>query len=165
MSHFMDAASPRKHWKIYNLTTANAIKMKLTMIVYPHETFHLAKDWGITHRASEGMIKKPLKKSQKTDFFLELSVLLTYLTAQPKRNFQYYIIFSTIALPCWSKFQKNLTAIGEFMAKKPPRSSQQWQFLLLRKHLKIHDLANTNATLIKLTTIMCLHKTFQLAKN
>ena len=81
MSHFMDAASPRKHWKIYNLTTANAIKMKLTMIVYPHETFHLAKDWGITHRASEGTIRKPLKKSQKTDFFLELSVLLTYLTA------------------------------------------------------------------------------------
>ena len=44
MSHFMDAASPRKHWKFYNLTTANAIEMKLTMIVYLYDTFHLAKN-------------------------------------------------------------------------------------------------------------------------
>ena len=78
MSHFMDAASPRKHWKIYNLTTANAIKMKLTMIVYPHKTFHLAKDWGITHRASEGMIKKPLKKKPKNRSFLGI-ISTTYL--------------------------------------------------------------------------------------
>ena len=47
----MDTASPRKHWKIYNLTTTNAIKIKLTTIVYLHEAFHLAKDWGVTHRA------------------------------------------------------------------------------------------------------------------
>ena len=34
----------QKHLKVYNLTTTNAIKMKLTMIMYLHETFHLTKD-------------------------------------------------------------------------------------------------------------------------
>ena len=49
----MDTALQQKHWEIYNLTTANAIKMKLNTIVYLHETFHLAKekDWGVTQRA------------------------------------------------------------------------------------------------------------------
>ena len=50
-SHFMDAVSSRKHGKLYHLTTANAIKMKLTTIAYLHENFHLAKDWGVTHTA------------------------------------------------------------------------------------------------------------------
>ena len=49
--HFMDAASPRKHLKIYNLTTANATLMKLTTIMYLHKMFNLAEDWGVTHRA------------------------------------------------------------------------------------------------------------------
>ena len=48
--HFMDAASPQKHLKIYNLTTANATLIKLTTIMYLHKTFNLAKDWGVTHR-------------------------------------------------------------------------------------------------------------------
>ena len=30
-SHFMDAASPRKHLKLYNLTTTNATLMNLTV--------------------------------------------------------------------------------------------------------------------------------------
>ena len=42
--HFMDAASPRKHLKIYNLTTANATLMKLTTIMYLHKMFNLAED-------------------------------------------------------------------------------------------------------------------------
>ena len=45
----MDAALPQKHWKIDNFTTTNATLMKL-MIMYLYETFHLAKNWGITHR-------------------------------------------------------------------------------------------------------------------
>ena len=49
--HFMDAASPRKHLKIYNLTTTNATLMKLTLIMYLHKKFNLAKDWGVNHRA------------------------------------------------------------------------------------------------------------------
>ena len=49
--HFMDAASPQQHFKIYNLTTTNAILMKLTTIMYLRKKFNLAKDWGVTHRA------------------------------------------------------------------------------------------------------------------
>ena len=49
--HFMDAASPRKHLKIYNLTATNATLMKLTTIMYLHKAFNLAKDWGVTHMA------------------------------------------------------------------------------------------------------------------
>ena len=48
--HFMDAALPRKHLKIYNLTATNATLMKLTTIMYLHKTSNLAKDWGVTHR-------------------------------------------------------------------------------------------------------------------
>ena len=49
-SHFMDAASPRKHLKIYNLTIANATLMKLTTIMYLYKMFNLAEDLGVTHR-------------------------------------------------------------------------------------------------------------------
>ena len=49
--HFMDAASPRKHLKIYNLTATNATLMKLTTIMYLHKIFNLTKDWGVTHGA------------------------------------------------------------------------------------------------------------------
>ena len=42
MGHFMDAAPPRNNLKFYNLGTTNAIKMKLTTIMYLHETFNLA---------------------------------------------------------------------------------------------------------------------------
>ena len=34
-----------------------------------------------------------------------------------------------------------------------------------QKHLKIHNLTITNATLMKLTTFMYLHKTFNLAED
>ena len=49
--HFMDAALPRKHLKLYNLTTTNATLMNLTAIMYLHKVFNLAKDWGVTRRA------------------------------------------------------------------------------------------------------------------
>ena len=49
--HFMNAASPQKHLKIYNLTTANATLKKLTTIMYFHKMFNLAEDWSVTHRA------------------------------------------------------------------------------------------------------------------
>ena len=70
-----------------------------------------------------------------------------------------------LALYHWSKFQKNPTVFGGVMAKKPTRSSLKFNFLLPRKYLKIDNLATTNATPIKLTTIMYLHQTFHLAKN
>ena len=37
--HFMDAKSVRKTLKTYNLTTTNAILMKLTKIMYLHKVF------------------------------------------------------------------------------------------------------------------------------
>ena len=46
----MDATLPRKHLKLYNLTTTNATLMNLTAIMYLHKVFNLAKDWGVTHR-------------------------------------------------------------------------------------------------------------------
>ena len=49
--HFMDASSPRKHLRIYNLTTKNATLMKLSTIMYLHKMFNLAEDRGVTHRA------------------------------------------------------------------------------------------------------------------
>ena len=54
--------------KIYNLTTTNATLMKLTTIMYLHKMFNLAEDWGITHRAKEGVNHKPLKIIQKINF-------------------------------------------------------------------------------------------------
>ena len=41
LGHFMAAALPRNHLNIYNLETTNTIKMKLTTIMYLHETLHL----------------------------------------------------------------------------------------------------------------------------
>ena len=42
MGHFMDAAPPRNNLKFYNLGTTNAIKMKVTTLMYLHQTFDLA---------------------------------------------------------------------------------------------------------------------------
>ena len=38
--HLMDAALPRKHLKISNLGTTNAMLMKLTTSMCQHENFH-----------------------------------------------------------------------------------------------------------------------------
>ena len=65
----MYAPSPQKLLKTYNLKTTNAIKMKLGSIVYLHETFHLTKDLGNTHREWQGVAKKPLKKAKKLFFW------------------------------------------------------------------------------------------------
>ena len=64
----MDAASPQKHLKIYNLTTTNGTLMKITMIIFLHKRFNVAEDWGVTHRVYEGVNQKPLKMSQKMNF-------------------------------------------------------------------------------------------------
>ena len=42
--------------------------MKLTTIMYLHETFHLTKDLAVAHRAWKGVVEKPLKKSPKIVF-------------------------------------------------------------------------------------------------
>ena len=71
----------------------------------------------------------------------------------------------SIGLHYCFKSEKNLTAFAGVMAKKPPKSTQKWYFLLVRKYLKIHNFATTNSILIKVTTIMDLHETFHLAQN
>ena len=38
-----------KQLNIHNLVTTNVIQMKLTTIMYLHESFHLPKNWGVTH--------------------------------------------------------------------------------------------------------------------
>ena len=78
MAQFMDALLPRNFFKIYNLRTTNAIKMKLDTTVYLHETFYLTKDLGVADRLWEGVAKKLSKKSQKIGFlapFFEFSYL------------------------------------------------------------------------------------------
>ena len=69
----METALPQKHLKIYNLTTTNATVIKLTMIMYLHKKFNLAENWDATHRAQEGVNQRPLKMSQKVDFFGSIS--------------------------------------------------------------------------------------------
>ena len=55
--------------KLNNLTTRNAIPMKLTRIVYLRETFHFPKNWGVTHTAKEGVVQKLLKPTTKWSFW------------------------------------------------------------------------------------------------
>ena len=69
-SHFMDAASPWKHLKLFNLTTTNATLMNLAAMMYLHKVFNLAKDCGVTHRAWKKVNQKPLKMSHKIVFWL-----------------------------------------------------------------------------------------------
>ena len=40
-----------KHLKMYNFATTNAAPMKLTTIMYLHETFHLVRNWDVIYRA------------------------------------------------------------------------------------------------------------------
>ena len=51
------------------------------------------------------------------------------------------------------------------MAKKPPRSSLKWYFLLLRNHLKFENLGTTNETQMHLRPDMYLLITFHMPKN
>ena len=43
--------------------------MKLTSDIYRNKVFHLAKSWDVPHKVYKGINKKPLKMSQKINFF------------------------------------------------------------------------------------------------
>ena len=62
-AHFMAPALPRKHLKLYNFGTTNAILMKRARIMYYHGNFHLKKiEAGIIGRKrawSKNLWKKP----------------------------------------------------------------------------------------------------------
>ena len=108
-----------KPLKIYNLTTANATLMKRTTIMYLYETFHLTKDWSVTHRVYEGVNKKPLKMGQKFCFLAQF--LGTFNT---KLKTIIYVMHY-LTLRYWSKFQTNLVPYGGGYGQKIPRSSQK----------------------------------------
>ena len=112
----MDAASPRKYLKIYNLTNANATLMKLTTITYLHMTFYLA-DWGVT--------QNPFKMSHKISFLAQFQVLFKNKIKTVPSLMHYD------ALHHWSKFQTNLTILQWATSKKPTRSSLKLYFLLV----------------------------------
>ena len=114
--NFMDAASPRKYLKIYNLTNANATLMKLTTITYLHMTFYLA-DWGVT--------QNPFKMSHKISFLAQFQVLFKNKIKTVPSLMHYD------ALHHWSKFQTNLTILQWATSKKPTRSSLKLYFLLV----------------------------------
>ena len=107
-----------KPLKIYNLITANATLMKRTTIMYLYETFHLTKDWSVTHRVYEGVNKKPLKISQKFSFLAQF--LGTFNT---KLKTVLYVMHY-LTLRYWSKFQTNLVPCGGVMAKKYPEADK-----------------------------------------
>ena len=70
----------------------------------------------------------------------------------------------------WLKFQQTGAIFAGERAQKPPKRGHFMDTASPRKHLKIYNLRATNATLMKLTlmkltTIMYLYKTFNLAKN
>ena len=65
----MDAALPRKHLKIYKLTTTNAITMKLITIVYLHKTFHLKIKLERHPKGVRGRARKTSEKKPKIQIF------------------------------------------------------------------------------------------------
>ena len=109
--------------------------------------------WGVGGRG-----RKTSENELKIEFFWLISWIFKAISKTLIHGMCY------LTLHHWEKFQRNLTAFGGATARKPPRSSLQMSFLL-RKHLKIHNMATTNATQMKLTTIMYLHEIFHVAKN
>ena len=65
---------PRNHLNIYSLGTTNAIKMKLSTIIYHHGTFHLVEKLG---RNSEGVRQRKRKAFQNEPKNQFLDAILT----------------------------------------------------------------------------------------
>ena len=117
------------------------------------------KNWGITKRAQEGVIKKLPKISQKFSFLAEfLGIFYVFLETG------IYVMWQ-LAMHHWWKFWTNRTSFGWVILEKPPRSSQKLHFLLLGKHLKVYNLTTRNGIMMKLTRIMHLNGAFHFAKN
>ena len=66
----------------------------------------------------------------------------------------------------WWKFHPNPTISGgELTPKKLQKRAISWMLNLYKKIWKFYNLTNANAILMKLTTMMYLHKTLNLAKD
>ena len=118
--HFMDAESVRKALKVFNLTTTNAILMKLTTKMYLNKVFHFPKPWGVNNRAQKGINEKPVKMSQKRVF----GPILDHFCNTTIKIVAYLMPYST--LHHWLIFQTILATSGGIMAKTPPKSSLKW---------------------------------------
>ena len=69
MGNFLDDPLPRRHFQFYNFITTNAIKMKLTSIIYLHNTFHLAESCGCNSEGVGGRNRKTSKNKPENQFF------------------------------------------------------------------------------------------------
>ena len=118
--HFMDAQSIQKTLNIFNCTTTYAILMKVTTNMYLIKVFHFTKSWGVTHKVQR---VKTLSKWAKKSIFGLISAV-AYLMHH-------------LACHHWWQFQRKLTIFWGVLAEKTLKSSLKWQFLLVRKYLKI----------------------------
>ena len=142
-----------KTFKLYNLRTIEAMKMKLGTIVYLHKTFHLTKDLGTSFRAWLGVAQKPSKKALKTHFLAQLLGIFI-----SKWKPVTYVILCVV-LHHWGKFFANRTWFGVVRYPKPPKSSHKSPFLLVPETFKLYNLRTTNAMKMKLGTIVYLYET------
>ena len=149
----------RETLKTSNLTTTNAITMKLTTIVYHQENFHLTKDLGVAQRCSGGVAGKPVKKCQKMGFFGSIFRISKTIS----KTVTYMILCH--ALHRWWKFCANWTWFGDVIHEKPPENSLKCLFLLVPEILKIYNLRTANAMKMKLTRVVYLYETFHLTKD
>ena len=74
-------------------------------------------------------------------------------------------VFALRKIYLWSKFQQTRIIFGGERAQKPLKRGHFMDAALPQKRMKMYNLTTTNATLMKLTTIMYLHKTFNLAED
>ena len=95
--------------------------------IYLNKVFQLAKFWGAYHRVYEGVNEKSLKMNKKINF---LAQIWPYLNTSKNCS-----IFDTSS--CLSPPVKNVGCFWRVLTKNPPKSNLKWQFLLVRKHLKI----------------------------
>ena len=120
--------------------------MKLTTDMCLNKVFHLAKSWGV---------KMSLKISFFTQFqpFLNTSIkTVAYLMHH-------------LACHHWSKFQTKLTTFYGVLAKRLPKSSLNWHFLLVQKHLKISNSRAADLMLLKLARYANYLNNFHLLKT
>ena len=158
--NFIDAESIRRTFKTFNFTSIFAILMKLTTDIYLGQVFYLAKSWGVTRRVKESVNKKNLKMSRKIIIFCPISTISSYFSKSHS--------ISSDASSCthhWSKFQTKLTTFWGVLAEKLPKSTLNWQFLLVQKHLKIWNSRTSDLISIKLACYVYQLNTFNLLKS
>ena len=97
--------------------------MKLTRIVYLHETFHLAKGLGVTLKAREDVAEKPLKISKNIVFLAPFLGIFSTIS-------------TTVTLPCTASMVEVLYKFDLIWGCNLPKTTQ--------KLLKIQLFAGTN---------------------